>query len=160
MAGFRTRQHNVIGPGGLRAPCVLACAMHSLAIIFTVVQSFSLSLFLRKKGDFSDVFFAFYGQRSVTAARATRSPWSIALISYPVDETFSNLTWRLFSILAQAACVRHACLRAPCVAWPLLSPLFSLSFFLSLFLLRFLLLTHFGESPMCEIIFHPIFWHI
>ena len=29
--------------------------------------------------------------------------------------------------LAQAACVRHACLRAPCVAWPLLSPLFSLS---------------------------------
>ena len=29
--------------------------------------------------------------------------------------------------LAQAACVRHACLRAPCVAWPLLSPSFSLS---------------------------------
>ena len=24
--------------------------------------------------------------------------------------------------LAQAACVRHACLRAPCVAWPLFSP--------------------------------------
>ena len=24
-------------------------------------------------------------------------------------------------ILAQAACVRHACLRAPCVAWPLFS---------------------------------------
>ena len=35
-----------------------------------------------------------------------------------------------------------------------------LSFFLSLFFfLRLLLLTHFGESPMCEIIFHPIFWH-
>ena len=35
-------------------------------------------------------------------------------------------------ILAQAACVRHACLHAPCVAWPLLSPtfVFSLSFFL------------------------------
>ena len=64
----------------------------------------------------------------------------------------------LFSIiLAQAACVRHACLRAPCVAWPLL-PSFSLSFFLFLFL-RLLLLTHFGESPMCEIIVHPIFWH-
>ena len=30
------------------------------------------------------------------------------------------------------------------------------SFFL---FLRLLLLTHFGESPMCEIIFHPIFWH-
>ena len=62
--------------------------------------------------------------------------------------------------LAQAACVRHACLRAPCVAWPLLSPLFSLSLFLSSFFsLCLLLLTHFGESPMCEIIFHPIFWH-
>ena len=33
--------------------------------------------FLRKKGDFSDVFSAFYDQRSVTAAWATRSPWSI-----------------------------------------------------------------------------------
>ena len=30
--------------------------------------------------------------------------------------------------LAQAACVRHACLCAPCVGWPLLLPLFSLSF--------------------------------
>ena len=27
-----------------------------------------------------------------------------------------------------------------------------------LFFLRLLLLTHFGESPMCEITFHPIFW--
>ena len=27
-----------IGPGGLRAPCVLACAMRSLAIVFTIVQ--------------------------------------------------------------------------------------------------------------------------
>ena len=33
--------------------------------------------FFRKKGDFSNVFSAFYGQRSVTAAWATRSPWSI-----------------------------------------------------------------------------------
>ena len=28
-----------------------------------------------------------------------------------------------------------------------------------IFFLRFLLLTHFGETPMCQIIFHPIFWH-
>ena len=34
-------------------------------------------IFLRKKGDFSDVFSAFYDQRLVTAAWATRSPWSI-----------------------------------------------------------------------------------
>ena len=62
--------------------------------------------------------------------------------------------------LAQAACVRHACLRAPCVAWPLLLPSFSpfLSPLLLLFL-RLLLLTHFGETPVSEIIFAPIFWH-
>ena len=29
------------GPGGLRAPCVLACAMRSLAIVITIVQSLS-----------------------------------------------------------------------------------------------------------------------
>ena len=64
------------------------------------------------------------------------------------------------SKLAQAA------LRAPhevafgTRSWPLFLSLFSLSLFLSFSLfLRFLLLTHFGESPMCEIIFHPIFWH-
>ena len=32
-------------------------------------------------------------------------------------------------------------------------------FFFFFFILRLLLFTHFGESPMCEIIFHPIFWH-
>ena len=34
------------GPGGLRAPCVLACAMRSLAIVITIVQSFSPLLHL------------------------------------------------------------------------------------------------------------------
>ena len=29
-----------VGPGGLRARCVLACAMRSLAIVITIVQSF------------------------------------------------------------------------------------------------------------------------
>ena len=40
-------------------------------------------------------------------------------------------TYFFSSFLAQAACMRHACLRVPCVAWPLLSPLFSLSSSLS-----------------------------
>ena len=37
------------GPGGLLAPCVLAWAMRSLAIVITIVQSFSpfFSSFLR-----------------------------------------------------------------------------------------------------------------
>ena len=106
------------GPGGLRAPCVLACAMRSLAIVITIVQSFlflSFSpspafdpllgisrvrkfvspnifayledicniflkvnyIFLRKKSRFFSDFSTFYGQRSVTAAWATRSPLSI-----------------------------------------------------------------------------------
>ena len=34
-----------VGPGGLRAPCVLACAMRSLAIVITIVQSFFSSFF-------------------------------------------------------------------------------------------------------------------
>ena len=50
-------------------------------------------IFLRKKGDFSDVFSAFYGQRSLTAAWATRSPWSIYF-----DTTRRNM---YVSILAQ-----------------------------------------------------------
>ena len=33
--------YKTIGPGGLRAPCVLACAMRSLAIVITIVQSLS-----------------------------------------------------------------------------------------------------------------------
>ena len=48
-------------------------------------------------------------------------------------------------------------LRAPCIAWPLLLPSFSLFYIFSL--LRLLLLTHFGESPVCENLFPPIFWH-
>ena len=35
-------------------------------------------IFLRKKCVFFGRFYAFYGQRSVTAAWATRSPWSIS----------------------------------------------------------------------------------
>ena len=38
-------------------------------------------IFLRKKRWFFGRFSAFYGQRSVTAAWATRSPWSIVVIS-------------------------------------------------------------------------------
>ena len=38
-------------------------------------------IFLKKKRWFFGRFSAFYGQRSVTAAWATRSPWSILLIS-------------------------------------------------------------------------------
>ena len=49
---------------------------------------------------------------------------------------------------------------APCIVWPLLLPTFSLFLlFLSFFFLRLLLLTHFGETPVCKIIPPPIFWH-
>ena len=55
------------------------------------------------------------------------------LMRLPVKETkfsFGILLWSAHLltnyVLAQAACSRHACLRAPCVAWPLLSPSFSL----------------------------------
>ena len=38
------RFYKFFGPGGLRAPCLLACAMRSLVIVITIVQSL-LSLF-------------------------------------------------------------------------------------------------------------------
>ena len=44
MCSFYTTKLNQIGPGGLRTPCVLACAMRSLAIVITIVQSLFLSL--------------------------------------------------------------------------------------------------------------------
>ena len=88
-----------IGPGGLPAPGVLACAMRSLAIVFTNFRSLFLRLLLLTHfGEspmceiiFHPIFWhnekiyakknyvilIFYGQRSVTAAWATRSPWSI-----------------------------------------------------------------------------------
>ena len=53
--------------------------------------------------------------------------WKLAKLKIRLCSVFLYFN----NTLAQAACVRHACLRAPCVAWPLFSPLFSLSFFLS-----------------------------
>ena len=44
-------------------------------------------ILLRKKNDFSGRFSAFYGQRSVTAAWATRSPWSIHFYFWVTDPT-------------------------------------------------------------------------
>ena len=38
---------HIIGPGGLRAGCMLAWAMRSLAIVITIVQSFCSPLFFR-----------------------------------------------------------------------------------------------------------------
>ena len=79
----------------------------------------------------------------------------VPCIAWPLlSPSFSLLFSSLF--LAQTACVRHACLRATCVVWPLFLPSFSFSFFL---FLRLLLLTHFGESPVCENLFPPIFCH-
>ena len=58
------------GPGGLRAPCVLACAMRSLAIVITIVQSFLFSLFL----SFFSPFFAFDPLRGISHVRNNFSP--------------------------------------------------------------------------------------
>ena len=113
------------------------------------------------------------------ALRLLGQKYSVGKLRY--SEIVKIFNCKIFVILVQAACVRHhccfhllfwprrlacalrtcvchACLRAPCVAWPLLLPSFSLSFFFS-FSLCLLLLTHFGESPVCENLFPPIFWH-
>ena len=58
--------------------------------------------------------------------------------------------------IPQAACVRHACLGAPCVAWPLLLPLFSLSLFLSFFSV-FCFWPTSGKLPCVKICFPQYF---
>ena len=54
-------------------------------------------IFLRKKGDFSDIFSTFYGQRSVTAAWATLSPWSIVYYNQFWLNILENATFLKFS---------------------------------------------------------------
>ena len=44
-----------------------------------------------------------------------------------IEPTITSDNKQHTEVLAQAACVRHACMRAPCVPWPLLLPSFSLS---------------------------------
>ena len=113
------------GPGGLCAPCVLACAMRACMRHACVM-------------------------RACVRHACLRAP----CVAWPLlSPTFAlSFFWP-----RRLACA----MRAPCIAWPLLSPSFSLSsfLFLSSFSLRLLLLTHFGESPVRENLFSPIFWY-
>ena len=64
-----------------------------------------------------------------------------------------SLQCQVLFILAQAACVRHPRWRLQCIA--------SHCYYLRSvhFFLRLLLLTYFGDSPVCENLFPPKFWH-
>ena len=72
---------------------------------------------------------------------------------YVCFQSFNKFRENVYFSLAQAACVRHACLCAPCVAWPLFSPSFSLSllFFFFFFSLSFFggvnFFSYTGDSP-------------
>ena len=94
-------------------------------------------IFLRKKVDFRARFRN--GQRSVTEPGPTPSPWSI--------------------VPGVLACATRGGGRSE--AGHCFHLLFSFSFFFSpfFFFLRRLLFTHFGESPVRENLFPPIFWH-
>ena len=46
-----TTGFTLIGPGGLRAPCVLACAMRSLAIVITIIRSSFCLLFSKLRSN-------------------------------------------------------------------------------------------------------------
>merc|ERR1712106_1099064 len=59
---------------------------------------------------------------------------------------------------SRRACVRHSWWRTK-RSWPLFSPTFFFFFFFFFFFLRLLLFTHFGESPVRENLFPPIFRH-
>ena len=86
---YHTHNIIIIGPGGLRAPCVLACAMRSLAIVITIVQSFFFSLFLF----FFSPSFAFDPLRGIsrlfTASVRSRPPGPPA-----VPEVFVIFMWK------------------------------------------------------------------
>ena len=96
----------------------------------------------------------FWPRRLACAMHAPCVAWPLLLPSFSLFLFF----------FAQAACLRHACAMRACVRHAWLGHCYHhrsvfLSFALSSFFLCFLLLTHFGESPMCEIISPPIFWH-
>ena len=73
--------------------------------------------------------------------------------SFGLDLPIPTFHFRFWS---RRACVRHPWWRTK-RSWPLFSPTFF--FFSFFFLLRLLLFTHFGESPVRENLFPPIFWH-
>ena len=126
-----------IGPGGLRAPCVawpLLSPLFSLSSSFFSVFCFNLphrarpNLPHRARPNLPDRarFSAFYGQRSVTAAWATCSPWSIAQYLHKACPIYwLNILWCTPSKPSAQNC---ACGGGQKRSWPL----FSLtSFFIS-----------------------------
>ena len=63
--------------------------------------------FFKKKKMFFGRFSAFYGQRSVTAAWATPSPWSITYQYLIIINSFISIHSKLFFILAYFSAVRR-----------------------------------------------------
>ena len=78
-------------------PCVKICFPQYFGITRRYIQKKiffwgKFYFFKRKKNRFFGRFFsAFYGQRSVTAAWATRSPWSILKQIYQLAEIYQNM---------------------------------------------------------------------
>ena len=68
------------------------------------------------------------------------------LIYYYVETRLIDL------VLAQADCVLTSAMRNLAIVITIVQSFFFFS-------LRLLLVTHFGESPVCENLFPPIFWH-
>ena len=101
--------------------------------------------------------------REYLAQRVVISPGSLRVPPVVADEAKLAIVFTyfflLFSFLVQA------CLRAPHVVADeaklaiVFTYFFLFSFFFFLFLLRLLLFTHFGESPVRENLFPPVFWH-
>ena len=88
-----------------------------------------------------------------------------SILSY-VACVYVAVLWMLCSCSITALrLLVQACLRAPPVVADeaklaiVFTYFFLLSFFFFFFLLRLLLFTHFGESPVRENLFPPIFWH-
>ena len=91
--------------------------------------------------------------KNLKASKISKTPKTpilpLCIIIYYLPLSASTIHYHLLTTIILA--------QAPCIAWPLLFPSFGL--FSLFFSLRLLLLTHFRESPVCEIIVHTIFWH-
>ena len=114
------------------------CRRYMQKIIFFLV----IFIFLRKFFCccFFCIFSTFYSQRSVTAAWATRSPWSIFWVNYIFLRKKGDFSDVFSAFYGQRSVTAALATRSP---WSI-----SLSFFLLLCLLLF---THFGDTPDAEI---------
>ena len=134
------------GPGGLRAPPVVVFAMRIWPLL---LPTFGLSFSLCSQNP----IFLLFGPGGLRAppvvVDGSEAGHCFHLLFFFF--IFSMSSAQRFFFFSQLA-FSHGRLGQP-------KSLEYFFFFLFFFLLRLLLFTHFGETPVGEVLFPPIFWH-